>query len=63
MSFLWYNSLKCNLFLWCKAEFSASFLQSSESHDPSEINLIYWFADHNFFFQLLKLKIGEDGIM
>ncbi len=27
-----------------KAEFSASFLQSSVSHDPSEIILICWFA-------------------
>ncbi len=29
--------LKFNLFLWCKAEFSASLLQSWVSHDPSEI--------------------------
>ncbi len=35
---------KCNLFLWCKAEFSASLLQSSVSHDPSEIILKFWFA-------------------
>jgi len=27
-----------------KAEFSASLLQSSESHDPSEITVIWWFA-------------------
>jgi len=26
-----------------KAEFSASLLQSSVSHDPSEINLVCWF--------------------
>jgi len=26
-----------------KAEFSASLLQSSESHDPSQITLIWWF--------------------
>ncbi len=36
--------LKCNLFIWCKAEFSASLLQSSVSHDPSAIILICWFA-------------------
>ncbi len=30
------------LFLWCKAEFSASLLQSSVSHDLSEIMLIYY---------------------
>ncbi len=40
----------CNLFLGCKAEFSASLLQSSVSHDPSEIILICWFADHETFF-------------
>ncbi len=34
--------LNYNLFLWCKAEFSASFLMSSV-HDPSEIILICWF--------------------
>ncbi len=32
----------CNLFLWYKAEFSAS-LVASVSHDPSQIILIYWF--------------------
>ncbi len=30
--------------MWRKAEFSASSLQSSVSHDPSEIILICWFA-------------------
>ncbi len=34
--------LKYNLFLWSKAEFSASLLQSSVSHDPSEIILKCW---------------------
>ncbi len=34
--------LKCNLL--SKAKFSASLLQSSVSHDPSEITLICWFA-------------------
>ncbi len=29
--------------MWCKAEFSASLLQSSVSHDPSEI-WICWFS-------------------
>ncbi len=33
--------MKCNLFLWCKAEFSASLLWSVTSHDPSEIMLIF----------------------
>ncbi len=37
--FLFYT-LKCNLFLWCKVELSASLLQISVSHDPSEIILI-----------------------
>ncbi len=35
-----YYIVQCNLFLWCKAVFSASLLQSSVSHDPSE----NWFA-------------------
>ncbi len=35
--------VRFNLFLWCKAEFSASLLQSSVSHD-SEINIICWYA-------------------
>ncbi len=30
--------------MWCKAEFSASLLQSPVSRDPSEIILICWFA-------------------
>ncbi len=30
-----------------KAEFSASLLQSSVSHDPSEIIIIYWFNAEN----------------
>ncbi len=42
--FLFKYILKCNLFLWSKAVFSASLLQSSVSHDPSEIILICWFA-------------------
>ncbi len=41
--------LKCNLFLWCKADFLASLLQSSMSHDPSEIILICWFAAQETF--------------
>ncbi len=32
-----------------KVEFSASLLQSSVSHDPSEITLICWFAAQNIF--------------
>ncbi len=52
--------LKCNLFLWCKAEFSASLLQSSVSHDPPEIILICWFAaifvETMIFFRILWWK-------
>jgi len=32
-----------------KAEFSASLLQSSVSHDPSEITLIWWFDAQETF--------------
>ncbi len=38
--FLFEYILKYNLFLWYKAVFSAWLLQSSVSHDPSEIMLI-----------------------
>ncbi len=47
--FLFEYIVKCNLFLWCKAEFSASLLQSSVSHDPSEIILICWFNAQETF--------------
>ncbi len=50
--FLFEYMLKCNLFLWCAAEFSASLLQSSVSHDPSEIILICWFAAQETFFKI-----------
>ncbi len=38
--------LKCNWFLWCKAELS---------HDPSEIILICWFAVQETFLIIIKL--------
>ncbi len=44
----YYNLNNCFLFayiLWCKAEFSASLLQSSASHDLSDIILKYWFGE------------------
>ncbi len=44
--FLFKYILKCNLFMWCKAE---SLLQSSVSHDPSEIIRICWFAAQETF--------------
>ncbi len=50
------NILKCNLFLWCKAEFSASFLQSSVSHSSSEIILICWFAAWETFLIIINIK-------
>ncbi len=57
-SFLFEYHLKFNLFLWCKAEFSASLLQSSVSHDPSEISLICWFAAQETF---LIINSGENS--
>ncbi len=48
---------KCNLFLWCKAEFSASLLQSVTSHDPSEIMLIFWFGVQETFIIILIFVI------
>ncbi len=45
-NFLFEYILKCKLFLLCKDEFSASLLQSSVSHDPSEIILMALFPLH-----------------
>ncbi len=59
--FSYFNTytLKYNLFLWRKAEFSASLLQSSVSHDPLESILICWFiisvADLICWFTTVKL--------
>jgi len=39
-----------------KAEFSASLLQSSVSHDPSQITLIWWLLGCILFFRILWLK-------
>ena len=39
-----------------KAEFSASLLQSSVSHDPSEIILICWFAAQETFMIIINVE-------
>ncbi len=39
-----------------KAEFSASLLQSSVSHDPSEIILICWFAAQKTFLFIISVE-------
>ncbi len=52
--FLFKYILKCNLLLWCKAEFSASLLQSSASHDP--LNHSIWFSSKiSYHYQCWKL--------
>ncbi len=50
-----------NLFLWCKAEFSASLLQSLVSRDPSEIILIIqklWYTTTAGSHNTLQPKTG-----
>ncbi len=47
------NVLK-KLFLRVKAEFSASLLQSSVSHDPSENILIFWFVAQETLLIMLR---------
>ncbi len=47
---------KYNLFQWSAAEFSASFLQSSVSRDPSEI----WFAAQETFLIIIN---GENSFI
>ncbi len=54
INFLFEYTLKYNLFLWRKAEFSASLLQSSVSHDPSETILINWFAAEETLLIIIK---------
>ncbi len=39
-----------------KAELSASLLQSSVSHDASEIILIYWFATQETFLIIINVE-------
>jgi len=41
-----------------KAEFAASLLQSSESHDPSEIILIWWFAAQETFIIIINAELS-----
>ncbi len=49
--------VKCNLFLGCKAEFSASLLQSSGTKDLSEIILIYGFAAQKAFMIIISVAL------
>ncbi len=55
---LWYIiTISNNYFIpVIKAEFSASLLQSSVSHDPSEIILIYWFAAQKTFLIIINVE-------
>ncbi len=39
-----------------KAEYSASLLQSSVSHDPSEIIIICWFAAQETFLIIINVE-------
>ncbi len=43
-----------------KAVFSSSLLQSSVSHDPSEIILIYWFAPQETFVIIINVILNID---
>ncbi len=52
--FLYECIVKCNVFLCTK--FSASLLQSSVSHDPSEIILIYWFTTQETFLIITNVE-------
>ncbi len=46
---MWFNSV-------INAEFSASFLQSSVSHDPSEIILIYWLNAQETYIIIINVE-------
>ncbi len=56
MRFIYVYKIIIILFLWCKAEFLASLLQSSVSHDPSEIILTYWFAAQETFILIIYVE-------
>jgi len=55
-SFLFEYIFKCNLFLGCTANFLASLLQSSASHDPSEIILWWWFDAQEIFMIIIDVQ-------
>jgi len=46
-----------------KAEFSVSLLQSSVSHDPSEILLIYWFGAQLSIITHLLLMVSAENVL
>ncbi len=54
--FLFECILKCNLFLWCKAEFSASSLQSSVLRDSAEIIPTCRFAAQETFIIFINVE-------
>ncbi len=56
---IYYLNVFSNVIYSCdrKAEFSASLLQSSVSHDPSDMILICWFAAQEIF--LLIINFGN----
>jgi len=49
-----FSILKRIVFLWCKAEFSVLFIQSSVSHDPS--NMMIW-CSRNISYQCWTLFV------
>ncbi len=53
-------SNQIDLFMWCAAAFLASLLQSSVSHDPSEIILIYWSAAQETFLIISNVENSCD---
>ncbi len=61
--FLFECIVKCNLFLWCKAEFSASLLQSSVSHDPSNMLLKKHFRLLSMLKTVVLLHIFVETLM
>ncbi len=58
----YYYNLKelFSMWIYCKMEFSASLLQSSVSHDPSEIILIFWFAPQETFVIIINVILNID---
>ncbi len=44
------------LYIFCNLNFRQQLLQSSVSHDPSEIILIFWFAAQETFIIIVNVK-------
>jgi len=63
-AFIWWKiHYSLNIICDGKAEFSVSLCQSSESHDPSEIIQICWFAAQETFTIIINVEYFDQFIV